>query len=146
VIVTPGGNLMGTDAAVIRRLTDEVFVDGDFTNFDDLVADDFVDHDPMPGLPPTKAGQRQIAEMVVGAFSDRKAAADDYVDTTDGRVVESWLFTARHTGEAMGIPPSGQEVQIRGIEIWRCADGRIVEHWGVVDIGDVIEKAGISAG
>ena len=137
---------MGADADVIRRLTEQVFVGGDFTSWDDLVADEFVDHDPMPGLPPNKAGQRQIAEMVVGAFSERKAESDDCVETTDGRVVENWLFTGRHTGEMMGIPPSGKDIHVRGIEIWRCADGRIVEHWGVVDMSDVFEKAGVSPG
>ena len=137
---------MGADRDIVRRLTDEVFVGGDFGAYEDLVADDFVDHDPMPGMPGDKAGQRQLAEMVVGTFSDRKTAVDDYVETTDGRVVESWLFTGRHTGDAMGIPASGQDIQIRGIEIWRCADGKIAEHWGVVDIRDVIEKAGGAPG
>jgi steroid delta-isomerase-like uncharacterized protein len=136
---------MGADADVVRRLTDEVFIGGNFDTWDDLVADDFVDHDPMAGLPPTKEGQRQIAEMVVATFADRKIEAE-YLETTDGTIVENWVFTGRHTGEAMGIPPSGNEVQIRGIEIWRCADGRIAERSGVIDMNDVLEKAGVSGG
>jgi steroid delta-isomerase-like uncharacterized protein len=136
---------MGADADVVRRLTDEVFIGGNFDTWDDLVADDFVDHDPMAGLPPTKEGQRQIAEMVVATFADRKIEAE-YLETTEGTIVENWVFTGRHTGEAMGIPPSGNEVQIRGIEIWRCADGRIAERSGVIDMNDVLEKAGVSGG
>ena len=42
----------------------------------------------------------------------------------------------------MGIPPSGKDVRVRGLEIWRCAGGKIVEHWGVVDMTDVLQKAG----
>jgi steroid delta-isomerase-like uncharacterized protein len=136
---------MGADADVVRRLTDEVFIGGNFDTWDDLVADDFVDHDPMAGLPPTKEGQRQIAEMVVATFDDRKIDAE-YLESPDGRIVENWVFTSRHTGDAMGIPPSGEEVQIRGIEIWRVTDGKINERWGVVDISDVLEQAGQSAG
>jgi steroid delta-isomerase-like uncharacterized protein len=136
---------MGSDADVVRRLTDEVFVGGSFDSWDDLVADDLVDHDPMDGSPATKAGQRGIAEMVVATFEDRKIDAE-YLEAPDGRIVENWVFTARHTGDGMGMPPSGQEVQIRGIEIWRVADGKIAERWGVIDVSDVLAKAGLTGG
>jgi len=132
---------MGADADVIRRLTNETFLGGDVSLIDELVADDYVDHDPPPGIAGTKEGYRQLADMVIGAFSDRKAVFDDFIDTTDGRVVENWMMTAKHTGEAFGVPPSNQEVQVRGVEIFRCAGGKVVEHWGAVDMGDVMMKA-----
>ncbi len=80
--------------------------------------------------------------MVTAAMSNVRLEFDEYIETTDGRVVESWLMAATHTGEAFGLPPSNQEVLVRGIEIWRCADGKIVEHWGSVDMADVFMKAG----
>jgi len=132
---------MGADADVIRRLTNETFLGGDVSLIDELVADDYVDHDPPPDIAGTKEGYRQLADMVIGAFSDRKAVFDDFIDTTDGRVVENWMMTAKHTGEAFGVPPSNQEVQVRGVEIFRCAGGKVVEHWGAVDMGDVMMKA-----
>jgi steroid delta-isomerase-like uncharacterized protein len=137
---------MGTDSDVIRRLTNEVFVNGDFSHWDEFFDDDFVDRDPMPGTSNDKKGQRQVAEMVLAAFSDRRAEMDETIDTTDGRVVENWIFAGKHTGEMMGVPPSGKDVRVRGIEIWRLRDGRIVEHWGVVDVGDMLEKAGLAPG
>ncbi len=133
---------MGADADVVRRLTDEVFLSGNLGAVDELVADDYVDHDPAPELSGTKDGFRQLAESVVAAFSDRKAEFDDYLDTSDGRVVENWAMTGKHTGEAFGLPPSGQDIRVRGVEIWRCAGGKIVEHWGAVDMSDVFMKAG----
>jgi steroid delta-isomerase-like uncharacterized protein len=81
--------------------------------------------------------------MVIATFSDRKMAMHDLAETNDGRVVESWRMTGKHVGEALGIPASNQNVSVRGIEIWRVADGKIAEHWGVVDISDVLEKAGL---
>jgi len=30
---------------------------------------------------------------------------------------------------------------VRGVEIFRCESGKIVEHWGAVDMSDVAEKA-----
>jgi predicted ester cyclase len=87
-----------------------------------------------------------MAEMVVGAFSDRSMAMNDIVETTDGRVVENWIMAATHTGEVMGIPPSGKDITVRGMELWRVTDGKVVEHWGVFDINDVLEKAGLVPG
>jgi steroid delta-isomerase-like uncharacterized protein len=137
-----GRTVMGADAEIVRRLTNEAFVGGNVATLDALIADDMVDHDPLPGMPPTKEGQRQVVEMVLGAFSDRKAEVDEFIDTNDGRVVENWLFTAKHTGELMGMPPSNQAIRVRGVEIWRCSGGKIVERWGAVDMSDVFEKAG----
>jgi steroid delta-isomerase-like uncharacterized protein len=137
---------MGADSDVIRRLTQEVFVGGDFSHFDDFFDDKFVDHDPMPGTSNDKKGQRQVADMVVAAFSDRKAEMDETAETTDGRVVENWIFAGKHTGDMMGVPPSSKDVHVRGIEIWRLANGKITEHWGVVDMSDVLEKAGVTPG
>lgn len=132
---------MGADADVVRRVTDEGFIGGNLAVFDELFAEDFVSHDPPPGTPATRDGFRAMAEMVAGAFSDRKMEFDEFVDTTDGRVVESWAMLASHTGEAFGLPGSGQAVRVRGVEIWRCSGGKIVEHWGAVDMSDVFEKA-----
>ncbi len=134
---------MGAASDVIGRLTDEVFVGGDFSHWDDLVDDSFVDHDPLPGMANDKKGQRETAEAVNAAFSDRGFDLDEKIETTDGRVVQNWLFVGTHSGEMMGIPPSGKKIQVRGIEIWRCTDGKIVERWGVVDISDVLEQAGV---
>lgn len=135
---------MGSEADVVRRLTDEVFIGGNLGVLDALVADQFVSHDPAPGLPPTREGLRQLARGIVSGFSNRKAEFDETIDTADGRVVESWAFLGTHTGEAFGMPASGQAVRIRGVEIWRCSGGKIVEHWGAVDMSDFFEKASAS--
>ena len=134
---------MGADSDLVRRLTDEVFMAGDLSKWDELVDDSFVDRDPMPGMGDDKKAQREVAEMVIGAFSNRRMSLHDLAETDDGRVVESWRMEGTHVGDAMGIPASNQDISVRGMEIWRVADGKIVEHWGVVDIGDVLEKAGL---
>jgi steroid delta-isomerase-like uncharacterized protein len=133
---------MGSNADVVRRLTDEAFIAGNFDTWDEIVAGDLVDNDPMPGLPANGEGLKTLAQMVVGTFDDRKIDAE-HLEAPDGRVVENWVFTGKHTGDAMGMPPSGQDITIRGIEIWRVADGKIAERWGVIDVSDVMQKAGL---
>ena len=132
---------MADDKAIVRRVTEEVFLDGNLAVIDELVADEFVDHDPAPGVPPDKEGFRLLAQSVVSAFSDRKTEFDEYSDTTDGRVVENWAMIATHTGEAFGLPASGKSIRVRGVEIFRCEGGKVAEHWGAVDMSDVAEKA-----
>ena len=132
---------MGAEADLVRRLTDEVFIGGRVEGVDELLAEDFVTHDPPPGISADRDGFRAMAELVAGAFSDRKMEFDEFVDTSDGRVVEDWAMTGTHTGEAFGLPPSKQAVRVRGVEIWRCAGGKVQEHWGAVDLSDLFEKA-----
>lgn len=132
---------MGRDADVVRRLTDEVFIGGNVEAIDQLLSSDFESHDPPPGVGSDRQGLKDLASMVVGSFDDRKLEFDEFIDTTDGRVVENWAMTATHTGEAFGLPPSGKSITVRGIEIWRVSNGRIVEHWGAVDMSDLAEKA-----
>ncbi|HLM19674.1 MAG TPA: ester cyclase [Acidimicrobiia bacterium] len=134
---------MGADSDAINRLTNEVFLGGDFSKFDDLVDDSYTDHDPMPGIADDKKGLRDTAQMVVATFDNRKMAMHELVETSDGRLVENWIMTGKHVGEAMGIPASNKDISVRGMELWKVANGKIVEHWGVVDIGDVLEKAGL---
>jgi predicted ester cyclase len=45
-----------------------------------------------------------------------------------------------HTGDFLGVPATGKQLQVRGIEIWRLADGKIVERWGIVDAAGVMEQ------
>jgi predicted SnoaL-like aldol condensation-catalyzing enzyme len=133
---------MGADAALIRPLTDEVFIDGNVDAIDELLADGFVSHDPPPEMPPTKESAKQLAAMVMAGFSNRKMEFDEVVETTDGRTVDNWAMRATHTGEAFGLPPSNQDIVVRGIELFRCEGGKIVEHWAAVDMSDVFMKAG----
>ena len=67
---------MGADADLIRRLTEEGFLKGDPGVVDELMADDFVTHDPPPGVSGDKEGRRQIIAMVSAAFSDMQMESD----------------------------------------------------------------------
>ncbi len=125
--------------AVVRRLTQEGFVDGNVGVVDHVVAEDCVDHDPMPGQGQGREGQRRTCQMVVSGLSNRSTLRDDFVAAGD-TVVENWIFQGTHTGEFLGVPATGKQLQVRGIEIWRLADGKIVERWGVVDAGGVMEQ------
>ena len=125
--------------ATVRRLTQEGFVGGKVDVVNEVVAEDCVDHDPLPGQGQGREGQRFTCQMVVSGLSDRSTLQDDFwaAGTT---VTESWVFQGTHTGHFLGIPATGKQLQVRGIEIWRLDNGKIVERWGVVDAAGVMEQ------
>src|SRR5947207_3132152 len=135
-----GGRTMSDqNIAAVRRLTQEGFVAGKVDVVDDVVAEDCLDHDPLPGQGQGRQGQRHTCQMVVGGLSNRSTLQDDFLAVGD-TVVENWIFQGTHTGDFLGVPATGKRLQVRGIEIWRLANGKIVERWGVVDAAGVMEQ------
>jgi steroid delta-isomerase-like uncharacterized protein len=132
---------MDENIAIVRRLTEEGFVGGKVDVVDDTVAEDCLDHDPLPGQPQGREGQRVTCQMVVDGLSER-SINEDYLAVGD-KVVENWVFTGTHTGDFLGIPATGKVLQIRGLEIWRLEDAKIVERWGVIDVAGVLDQLGL---
>jgi steroid delta-isomerase-like uncharacterized protein len=132
------------NVAIVRRYTEEGCVGGNVQVVDEVVAEDCVDHDPLPGQPAGRAGLRLAVQMVVRGLSDRSMVLDQYLDAGDV-VIQNWILRGRHSGEFLGLPATGKEVRVRGMEIWRVADGRIVERWGVVDVAGAQAQLGAGA-
>ena len=132
---------MADGKAIVRRLTDEVFINGNLGVVDELVAESYVDNDPIPGFDAGREGIKAMAGAVAAAFSDKKMILDDYYQDGD-MVTENWTMRGRHTGEFLGVQPQGGEVTVRGMELWRVQDGKIVEHWGVVDMLTAFSQMG----
>ena len=62
------------------------------------------------------------------AFSEVHVSIEDSIVEAD-RICVRWLFTAKHSGNGMGIDPTGKSVRITGISILRVANGMLVEGW-----------------
>jgi steroid delta-isomerase-like uncharacterized protein len=109
---------------------------------DELHAADFVDHDSSGRTPDREGFKQGIAELYA-AFPDLHADVDRLVvDAEDGSVAIRWRAAGTHSGEFMGIPPTGRRLSFKGIEIIRIADGRIVERWGEWDGMDLLQQLG----
>ena len=119
-------------AALARRVNDEVLSQGKLELIDELVADDFVEHQAMPGMPSGKDALKAFAEMFRAAFPDLKV--ETLATAVDGD--EVWVhsrMTGTHDGEFNGMPPTGKKVSIELFDRIRTRDGKGVEHWGVSD-------------
>ena len=120
-----------------------VFSKGDLGAVDDYLGEDFVNHDPPLGVPAGREGMRTVAAMFRAAFPDWHSDLGFLVAEGD-LVVE--LFTASGTqrGELFGVPASGLEVSLPGINIWRLRQGRIVERWGRLDELSLLRQLGLA--
>jgi steroid delta-isomerase-like uncharacterized protein len=126
---------------VVRRFVDEYQTGRSDQAFAELLAPDVVDHSRPPGIAPGAEGVRQQFEGFRAAFPDFRATVLDQIAEGD-RVVTRKVFHGTHEGELMGIPATGREVEIHLIDIVRVAEGRIVEHWNVVDLLGVMRQLG----
>lgn len=134
---------MALDAnkATVRRYYDEVLNGGNVEALDDLAVEDYVEHDPLPGQGEKREGLKQRVRMLVGAFQPHFTVED--VIAEDDRVVVRWTHTGRHAGDFLGIPASGTAFRIAGIDVHRLQDGRMAEHWHVVDQLGLMRQLGV---
>lgn len=128
--------------AIVRRWIEEAWGKGDLTALHAVAAVDVVDHNPMPGLPSGLAGQQAIILMLRAAFPNGTNTLEDVI-AEGGKVVDRHTFRGTHTGEFMGIPPTGKTVTFGGIEITRIANGQIVEIWHQEDLLGLMQQLGV---
>ncbi len=95
-------------------------------------AENAVDHDPAPGQGPGREGFRTLWQTLASAFPDAHLEARHEVVDGD-HVVIAYTLTGTHQGEFMGIAPTGNKVEVNGIQIGRFENGQIVERWGSSD-------------
>jgi steroid delta-isomerase-like uncharacterized protein len=128
--------------ATVRRFIDEYQTGGDERAFDDIIHPDVQDRSRPYGIAPGAEGVRQQFAGFRRAFPDFRATILDMIAEGD-RVVTRKVFHGTHHGDLWGIPPTGREVEIQVIDIVRLEDGRIVEHWNVVDRLGLMQQLGV---
>ena len=130
--------------AIVRDFIDGLFTKGDLGAVDEYLAEDFINHDPPFGASADREGMRGAGAMFRAAFPDWHSDLHLLVAEND-IVVE--LFTASGTqrGEVLGVAATGKDVALRGINIFRIADGKIVERWGRLDDLGFLQQLGVVA-
>src|SRR5262245_61628757 len=134
-------NVSEAAKAVVRRNTEEVQGGGNFEVFEELFADDFLDHTPQPGRTPDKAGARELYKVLRAAFPDFHA--DIHWQLADGdRVTTYKTYHGTHKGEFFGVAPTGRKIQFETVDVMRVRDGKITEHWGVANLFSLMQQLG----
>src|SRR3954447_21013275 len=114
---------------------------GKFELFDEAVAPDCVDHDPAPGQGPGPEGYRAFFTEMRAAFPDMKADLVAMVADEDS-IAFAYTLSGTHKGPLMGIPATGKKVSVRGMQLSKFRDGKMVERWGSSDQLGMLQQLG----
>jgi steroid delta-isomerase-like uncharacterized protein len=127
--------------AVVRRNTELVQGQGDFALFDELFADDFVDHTPQPGTTPDKAGVRVLYSRLREAFPDFRP--EIHWQTVDDDIVTTYkTYHGTQLGDFLGVAPTGKAIHFETVDAMRVRNGKITDHWGVANLYSVLQQLG----
>jgi steroid delta-isomerase-like uncharacterized protein len=130
--------------AIVRRWFEEI----DKRNFaiiDELIPEDYVDHNPpLPDLPPGREGVRQSSLRLYAAFPDAVHILEDQIADGD-KVMTRMTVRATFLGEIFGFQPTGKTVEVSGMTVHRVANGQLVEHWAHLDMTGFMEQIGAPA-
>lgn len=115
-----------TNAEIVQRVANEIWNQGSLAVADELFADDFVNHDPNPGRASDLEGFKEWVRRWRAAFPDYHVEVDDLVAEGD-KVGARYTVTGTHRGELFGVPASGIQVTMKGINLYRLDHEKIVE-------------------
>ena len=124
-----------------QRLVDEVWTQHKLEVIDEVIASDFVGYSPTDGEFRGPAGFRQLVERYTSAFPNSAMRITQIVAEGD-MIATHWTAMGTHTGELMGIPPTGRDVTVEGIQFDRIREGKIVESHGLFDALGLLQQIG----
>jgi steroid delta-isomerase-like uncharacterized protein len=123
----------------IKAYNEDIWNNHNMSAFEKYYAADFIDH--------TATGDMNL-EQVKGICQAYFTACPDLNITIDlivaegDKVTKVWTSSGTHNGEFMGIPATGKQITIKGIEVFRIADGKIVEVWASMDNLGMLQQLG----
>jgi hypothetical protein len=122
----------------------DIITQGQLAVADEIFAANHIIHDPHGppgGWPNGPEGLKMIASVFGGGFSGWTITLEDQIAEGD-RVATRWVASARHTGSLQGMPPTGKEVRVTGVNVARFAEGKIVESWFNFDMLTLLQQLG----
>jgi steroid delta-isomerase-like uncharacterized protein len=107
---------------------------------DRYVAVEYRNHNPF--VADGREANRELWTRFYAAMPDMQVTQEDLIISGD-RVVGRYIYRGTQTGEFMGVPASGNPIEMRSIDIWRVSDGLFVEHWDELNVLEVFQQMGV---
>lgn len=137
--------------ALVRRAYEVGMNNRDMKVIDEVFAPDYVVY--YPGVPPIRglAAAKQALAAFLTAFPDIQFVVEDQLAEGD-KVTTRWSARGTHSAEYRGfptagtvVPPSGRPVTFSATDIYRIADGKILEEWNTLESLVVLAQIGVIA-
>lgn len=123
---------------VIRSFINELWNEGDFTAADRFLTSDYVDHAYQPN---DVHGLTTMVRALYSAFPDQHSSEDSIIVEGD-RVITRLRMTGTHLGNFRGKEATHQPIDVRLYREYRLVDGKIAEHWALLDTATLLRQIG----
>ena len=128
--------------AIVERFLVEVLNQGRLATADEIVAENFVELDPLPGQRQGREGLKEIIAMLRTAFPDMHWSIEETIAAGE-KVVTRFTWTGTQKGEFLGIPATGRAVSVKGVVIDRIVDGRMTDSRILMDNLGMMQQLGV---
>lgn len=135
-----------TNKLIVANFIEEIWNQGQFEKLDNYLAEEFIDHSLPPTMPPDKEGMK-LWIIGTGRSFEHKTVIDDMVCEGD-KVILKIRMQLKHIGVWRGFEPTLSEVSTVGFRYYKLKDGKIVDHWGLLDdhpIKNKLKEASLSS-
>jgi predicted ester cyclase len=129
-------------SALVNRMIEEIQNRRNIGLCDEIFSDAFVNHTPPPGISGDRDGMRRLFSMVHIGFPDGRITVEDQV-SGNGKVWTRKTFSGTHAGVFAGVAPTGRVMTYRVVDVLAVRDGKITEHWSVLDRLELFRQLGL---
>lgn len=128
---------------VVRQNTMIVQSKGNFELFDELFADNYIDHTPQKGgFSADKEGTKSLYKALRQAFPDFHAII--HWQICDGDMVTTYkTYYGTHEGTFLNVEPTHKKIEFIAVDVMRVQNGKITDHWGVGDLISLYKQLGL---
>ena len=126
---------------MVRRFYEEVGNQGRLEVVDEITRPDHIEHNPFPGQNQGREGLKQRISMVRAAFNPQFTI--EHLIAEGDKVAVMWINRGTHVGAWFGFQPTGKTVITHGVDVHLLRDGRLAEHWDVVDTTNFLQQVGV---
>ncbi len=129
--------------AIVRRYFEGAWEQGNLELLDELLAADYVNHNPAtPETPTGPEGVKGVVSMFRSGMPDLKVVIEDMLAEGE-KVATRYTLEGTHEGELFGVPPTGKRLGIERMTIERVSEGKIRDHWRVTDTLEMMQQLGV---
>jgi steroid delta-isomerase-like uncharacterized protein len=128
--------------ATLEKFVNEVINQGRLDAADEIVEENFVELDPLPGQQQGREGLKDVIRMMRTAFPDIHWVVEETIASGD-KVVSRFKWSGTHQGDFLGIPATGRRVTVAGVVIDRLEAGKMADSRILMDTFGMMQQLGI---
>ncbi len=129
------------DKSVIKTFIEDVINQGRLERADDIVIEDFVELDPLPGQVQGREGLKEVIRQMRGAFPDIHWTADEMIAEGD-KVFTRFTWSGTHEGAFLGVPATRRRITVKGMVIDRLVAGKMADSRILMDTLGMMQQLG----